>query len=46
MFLEAFQIGNKINKSLNVWIMKPCGSSRGRGIEMVNSLDGISFFKT
>lgn len=44
IFLEAFQLGNKINKSLNLWIMKPCGLSRGRGIEMISDLNDISFF--
>ena len=29
--------------ALNMWIMKPVGSSRGRGISLLNDISGVSY---
>ena len=29
--------------ALNMWIMKPVGSSRGRGISILNDISGVSY---
>jgi len=39
--IEKVSIGN--NKSSNIWIIKPVGLSRGRGISLVNDLSAVSY---
>lgn len=35
--------GTRCHKAPNLWIMKPAGSSRGRGIEVINDLGAVSY---
>jgi len=45
-FVAGYQSIQKVsgnNKSSNIWIIKPVGLSRGRGISLVNDLSAVSY---
>ena len=45
LFVSAFSSIQKTcqNKSSNIWIMKPVGLSRGRGITLINDIGKVSY---
>jgi len=42
-FCDAFARCAEAEGEANVWIMKPVGLSRGRGISMLNDISGVSY---
>lgn len=42
-FLEKYMHYKEMEGSGNLWIMKPVGQSRGRGISLVSSLQDVVF---
>lgn len=43
-FSEAFYNNlDRIGPELNLWIIKPIGKSRGRGISVVNSIENVVY---
>lgn len=42
-FLETFSELEDIEGKMNYWIMKPSASSRGRGIEVINTIDSVIY---
>jgi tubulin polyglutamylase TTLL5 len=43
LFLERYMHYKEKEGSRNLWIMKPIGMSRGRGISLISSLDQVIF---
>jgi len=42
-FLENFSELEDLEGKMNYWIMKPAASSRGRGIEVINSIESVIY---
>ena len=42
-FMACFYEGSLKDKAMNVWIMKPIGKSRGRGISLINDLIDLKY---
>jgi hypothetical protein len=46
-FVKAFaRARDEVGKELNLWILKPSGSSQGRGIQVLNDISGVSYGQT
>lgn len=42
-FVKAFSAGQQADAAKNLWIIKPVGMSRGRGISVVNDIGSVSY---
>ena len=42
-FVKAFSAGQQVDAAKNLWIIKPVGMSRGRGISVVNDIGSVSY---
>lgn len=42
-FMEEFYKGIALEGNENIWIMKPIGKSRGRGISLVNDISKVVY---
>jgi tubulin polyglutamylase TTLL5 len=42
-FMEEFYKGMALEGPENIWIMKPIGKSRGRGISLVNEISKVVY---
>ena len=43
LFVDNYAKQEEENSSANVWIMKPVGKSRGRGISVINDVNQVSY---
>jgi tubulin polyglutamylase TTLL5 len=42
---EFYREGEKVGPSKNIWIIKPIGKSRGRGITVINELSQVVYLE-